>query len=260
MSTKKTDKSRPLERKVIEIKLAALKLSQEHFGVRHFGGAFSAAHILTALYKDVMNLDVDRFILSKGHSCSTWYPLLREAGYNPTIQGHPSRDPANGILATAGSLGHGLPIALGIAFAKKLKKEPGKVFVLMGDGECQEGSVYEAVSIAANLKLDNLVAIIDHNKIQGSGFVSPATVERLLNAVKGEWNAQTIDGHRFEEIIPALQTHTPGKPQLIVANTIKGRGVSFMEGNPVWHSKPINKEEYQHAVDELTAQLEIQKK
>lgn len=243
-----------LERRTVQAKIDALDFGQQFFGVRHYGGAFSSAHILTALYKVVLESD-DKFILSKGHSCATFYSLLRDLGYDPKIQGHPERDSANGIEITAGSLGHGLPIGLGMAFAKQFKREGGRVYVLMGDGECQEGTTYESVTLAERFKLKNLTAIIDNNRIQGSGFLIEPTVEQLKRLAVPGWDVLEIDGHNFREIIPALQ-ESGDRPRLIVAQTIKGYGVSFMEGQSVWHSKPAVGEDYQRARAELVSQLE----
>ena len=222
-------------------------------GGYHFGGAFSAMHLLVALY-DMVLTDEDRFILSKGHSCWTQYVLLRERGFNPKLEGHPSRDPENGIWCTTGSEGHGLPVGLGMALARKMQGRDGRIFVIMGDGECQEGTTWESMLTAASHKLDNVVAILDWNRIQGSGFVHDILpmpdIGKIADTIG--WAVTTIDGHDFEEILPALEKATPGKPHMIVANTVKGKGVSYMEDVPSWHARFPSKEELQQAYEELT--------
>ena len=158
-----------MELKEFEAKAKKLRRQVLEFGIErgeaHFGGSFSEIEILISLYDLVMKPE-DKFILSKGHACEPFYILLREKGYSPTISGHPDIDLKNGICCTTGSLGHGLPMGIGMAFAKKIKKHGGKIYVLVGDGECQEGTTWESALIAAHHKLDNLVLIVDHNKLQ----------------------------------------------------------------------------------------------
>jgi transketolase len=246
-----------LEEKVLDIKIRGLDFSRENPGVRHFGGAFSQAHILTALYKEVMNKD-DLFILSKGHTCATWYPLLQDNGYNPRILGHPQKDVNNGILMTMGSLGRGYNFASGLSFAKNFNNEQGRVYVLIGDGECQEGTFWEfLISQGRKFKPNNLIAIVDKNNIQGSvNEIIP--MEGLPSIAKTlDWYTDEVDGHNFDKLIPALRTGIEGKPTFIIANTIKGKGVSFMENNPIWHSKAPTEKEYNLARNELTNKLKL---
>ena len=219
------------------IRMEAFKLSKANGGY-HYGGSFSAAEILIALYDHVLT-DNDKFILSKGHSCWPYYVLLREKGFNPKLEAHPTLDESNGVHCTTGSLGHGLPTGLGMAWAKKLKNESGKVYVLMGDGECQEGTLWESLLIADHRNIDNIVAIIDNNKIQGSGFVKDILPINCLEVVAKEcgWKVLTINGHSNNEIKNALTHNNEGKPLMIIANTVKGKGVSFMENRPEWHAQ-----------------------
>lgn len=221
-------------------------------GGYHFGGSFSATEILIALY-DVILQEEDKFILSKGHACWPWYVLLRERGYTPQLGGHPSIDPANGIYCTTGSEGHGLPMGIGMAMARKFRRKPGRIYVLIGDGECQEGTTWESLLTASHHKLDNLTAIVDWNKIQGSGFVKdilPIDGLEKVAEVLG-WSVGQIDGHSYPEILDALQKTDEGKPRIIIAHTVKGKGVSYMEGMPQWHAKFPSPEQLQQAYKEL---------
>ncbi len=241
-----------LLRRVKEVGKETLRLGTTNGGY-HFGGSFSAMHLLVALY-DVVLTDEDRFILSKGHACWPQYVLLRERGYDPELSGHPSLDPENGIWCTTGSEGHGLPVGMGMAKARKMRGRGGRIFVLIGDGECQEGTMWEAMLTAANHRLDNVVAIVDWNRIQGSGFVRdilPLPDIGKIAEVIG-WEVTTIDGHDFAQILPALERETPGKPHMIVANTVKGKGVSYMEDKPGWHARFPSKDELQQAYEELS--------
>ncbi len=226
-----------------QVRRDAIKLAKANGGY-HWGGSFSCTEILIDLYDHILT-DDDIFILSKGHGCWCYYVLLREKGYNPKLEGHPSLDPQNGIYATTGSMGHGLPFGIGIALAKKLKKEKGRVFVLMGDGECQEGTTWESILIASKLKLDNLCVIIDYNKIQGSDFlIYHKTISSIYNtAVSNGWYAcfDFCKDSYLEE----------NKPKLNIKSTIKGEGVSFMENKPEWHSKWLTDELEQKALEEL---------
>ena len=153
-----------LEKKAKELRKKTLDLAVEK-GEGHLGGSFSEIEILISLYKEVLK-DEDKFILSKGHCCYPLYLLLKEKGLNPKTSPHPDIDIENGINCTTGSLGHGLPIGVGMAFARKIQKKSGRIYVLMGDGECQEGTTWESSLIASQHKLTNLTVIIDHNKLQ----------------------------------------------------------------------------------------------
>lgn len=234
-----------------QIRRDTIELSKKHGGY-HFGGSFSCIEIMITLYDNVLT-DNDKFILSKGHSCWGLYVLLREKGLNPKLEGHPVRDPANGIHSTTGSLGHGFPTAVGIAMAKKIKKEHGIVYVLMGDGECQEGTTWESMLIAAQHELDNLVVIIDWNKIQGSSFVTNILpIDKLGKiAEKIGWKVSKVDGHHCLDITTEAKQVWIGKPSMLIARTTKGKGVSFMENLPEWHAKWLSDEQEKIAMEEL---------
>lgn len=246
-----------------------------HFaGGGHMGAAFSMADIVSVLYfDDVLKFDAtnpeweerDKFILSKGHASYALYAVLAKAGYfaeeelksvcqvHSKFGGHPKMYDIPGVEASTGALGHGLSFAIGIAFANKADNKKSHVYVMLGDGECQEGSIWEGALSAPTLKLDNLTVIVDHNKLQAMD-----KLENIVNmkpfADKWEsfgWNVVEIDGHNYTEIKGALQTRKENKPTLIVANTIKGKGVSFMENVPIWHYRMPNERELQILMDEL---------
>lgn len=233
------------------IRRETIKLMYEH-GLQHYGGSLSCIEILIAMYDKVMTKD-DIFLMSKGHCCPPMYVLLREKGFNPEINHHPKFDPANGINMTSGSLGHGLGFGIGVALAKKIKGEPGRVFVLMGDGECQEGSTYESLLIHDKLYLDNLTVIIDHNLLQGSDFV-----HNMLPLNQDAITSAHVDGHDIDALILALYTyHSKEKypdnhTQYIFAETYKGYGVSFIKNQVGWHSKMLTEELYKQAIKELS--------
>ena len=219
----------------------------------HPGGSLSVIDILTALYYDVMNIDVanpkkedrDRFVLSKGHAAPALYAVLADKGYinkellgtlrqfGSPLQGHPDMKKVSGVEISTGSLGQGLSVANGMALASRLQNIPYRVYVAMGDGELQEGQVWEAAMTSAQYKLDNLTAFVDYNNLQIDGNVSDimdvASVEDKFKAFG--WNVLTIDGHNFQEILDAVEKakECKGKPTMIVANTVKGKGVDFME-------------------------------
>lgn len=235
-------------------------------GCGHPGGAFSCIDLLVALYFEIMNIDPknpsrkdrDRFILSKGHSSVALYTTLHLAGFidlktllsfrqdDSLLCGHPDASKVAGVEANTGSLGHGLSIGVGLALAGKMNNYFHRVFVLMGDGETQEGSIWEAAMSASHYKLDNLVGIIDRNKIQIDG---PTEKIMALEPYKNKWEAfgwraREINGHNLQEIIMALKAapFEKGKPSLIIANTVKGKGVSFMENTHEWHGKALKGE------------------
>ncbi len=241
----------------------------------HIGSSLSTIEILTALYFKCLNIspanpqkeDRDRFILSKGHGCPALYATLAQRGFfgkdvlekfavdGGALDQHPSYNLSWGIEVSTGSLGHGLSIGAGMAIAAKYDKVQYRIFVLLGDGECEEGSVWEAAIFAAHHKLDNLVVIIDYNKLQALGRIEEiAGLEPFTEKWRSfGWEAKEIDGHNFEEIINIFGK-TPfqkSRPNVIVAHTVKGKGISFMEGNFIWHSKCPNEEEYQKALKEL---------
>ena len=240
----------------------------------HPGGSLSETEIVTALYFHVMRHnpaspkweDRDRFILSKGHACPALYAALAEAGYFPVeelltfrrinsrIQGH-THIMTPGIEMSAGSLGQGLSFGIGAALAGRLDKKGYRVYVLLGDGECDEGQVWEAAMAAAHYKLDNITAIVDRNRIQNDRFTSQA-MEIEPFAAKWRafgWSVQEINGHSFRQIIHAVDQAQKVKerPSVIIAHTVKGKGVSFMENNPSFHGKPPTKEELDKALQEL---------
>lgn len=241
----------------------------------HVGTSFSAADLLAVLYDQVLHIDPsrpdwperDRFILSKGHGCAAVYAVLAERGFFPKewldtfyqdgshLFGHITHRGVPGVEASTGSLGHGLPIGCGMALAGKYDGRPNRVFVILGDGECDEGSTWEAALFAPHHKLDNLVAIVDYNKIQSFG-----TVKEVLDLepLGGKWQSfgwavREIDGHNFEQIEKALSSvpFEPGRPSCIVAHTIKGKGVSFMENKLAWHYQPPSDDELRQALLEL---------
>jgi transketolase len=243
----------------------------------HPGGSLSAADIVTALYFRVMRIDPtrpdwparDRFILSKGHACPVWYSALVERGYlarecigtlrclGSVLQGHPDMCKTSGVDFSAGSLGHGLSAGLGMALAGRLHGLDYRVWVVIGDGEAQEGSIWEAAMAAAAMKVDNLTAILDRNRIQNDDFVDKVLP---MGALADKWRAFgwhviEIDGHAMREVVAALEAsrHVKGQPTLILAQTVKGKGVSFMEDDPVWHGRAPTPEEAQRACAEIRA-------
>ena len=233
----------------------------------HFGGALSTVDILATLYFKVMNYNVnnptwenrDRFFLSKGHSVLGYYVTLAKVGFitddellrygqNETfLPGHPVINKEKGIEFTNGSLGMGLAVGIGNAIAAKKKNLSFKTYVLMGDGECNEGSVWEAIMAAPHFKLDNLTAIIDRNSLQqtgaGSDIMDIGDLREKFSSFG--WHAVEINGHDVTDIYMALSEDTDGKPKAIVAKTIKGKGFSFSEGNNAWHHAVMTKKLYE---------------
>lgn len=241
----------------------------------HIGCSFSMVEVLVALYFKILKIDPknpgdpdrDRFILSKGHGCPALYPVLAERGFfskevlkgfaidGGTLEQHPTHNIPWGIEASTGSIGHGLSVAAGMALAAKYDKRPSRVFVFLGDGELDEGSVWEAAMFSGHHKLDNLVAIVDRNQCQILGRTSEVLdLEPLAEKWRSfGWETKEIDGHNFEEIFSVLGNvpFQKGKPSCIIANTTKGKGVSFMENELRWHDKCPNEEEYKKAMEEL---------
>ena len=234
-----------------EIRRETLKLSKQHGGY-HYGGSFSIVEILIELYDNVLTAQ-DKFILSKGHACWAYYVLLREQGNRPKLEGHPSLDEENGVHFTTGSEGHGFPAAVGMALARKIAKAPGRIFVLIGDGECQEGTTWESLLMARQHKLDNLVVIVDFNRFQGADAVADTLSLDGLSEIADilGWSVVEIDGHRPKKIIAALNYTVRHKPLLIIAHTVKGKGVSYMENRCEWHAKYPNDQEMAQAYKEL---------
>lgn len=241
----------------------------------HVGSALSCIDIISVLYSDIMKHDPlnpkdenrDRFILSKGHACTSVYSVLAEFNYfdwallntyakeNSILMSHISSK-VPGVEFSTGSLGHGLPVSVGIAFALKKKNMNNKVFVLMSDGELNEGSNFEAIMLASKLKLDNLIAIVDCNKLQAMGYTKDIIdLEPIEDKFKVfNWDSMRIDGHNHEFLKNSLletSKQNNGKPKVIVADTIKGKGITFMENKLEWHYKSPNESEYIAAINEL---------
>ncbi|MFA5755219.1 MAG: transketolase [Candidatus Paceibacterota bacterium] len=242
---------RKLKEQAKKLRRDVLDLALEK-GDGHLGGSFSEIEILISLYQKILTRN-DKFILSKGHACYPLYIILREKGLQPKISGHPDIDITNGICCTTGSLGHGLPIAVGMALARKLMKKKGRIYVLLGDGEIQEGTTWEASLTAAHHKLNNLVVIIDKNNFQALEAVKNVVFLKNLKKVFQEigYYVVEINGHSFPAIIKNLKKKIFGKPLLIIANTTKGKGVSFMENDPKWHARQAILEEVKNAYKEL---------
>ncbi len=244
-------------------------------GAGHIGGEMSVTDLLTALYFHTMSVNPvspqdpgrDRLVLSKGHTALALYIVLSEKGFIPKeeistflkhgsrLNGHPNRVKVPGVETNTGPLGHGLPIAVGMAKAAKLNRADWRTFVITGDGEMQEGSNWEAIMAAAQFKLDNLTLIIDHNRLQqGARLADTNGLAPLSPKLESfGWAVEEIDGHNMEEICRALspETVTAGKPKCIVAHTNKGQGISFMSDNVAWHHKVPNAEQYKQAMAEL---------
>jgi transketolase len=216
----------------------------------HVAPAFSMVELLIAVY-DHMKPE-DKFILSKGHGCLSWYALLRQRGLNPDLQHHPDIDSKNGIEATTGSLGHGLPIGVGMAMARKKGGLKGHIYVLVGDGELQEGTTWECALLAAHHKLDNLVLIIDRNHLQALDRTEKIlSINNLWHKFSAfGWYPIQIDGHSFRDINYALKAKHK-RPKTIIAETIKGKGLPMAEGNPQWHNYLPQGEELKECVEYL---------
>ena len=241
----------------------------------HPGGSLSAAEILTYLYFEEMNVkpedpkwaDRDRFVLSKGHAAPVLYATLAHKGFFPVeelstlrklgshLQGHPDMKKVPGVDMSTGSLGTGISTAVGMALACKLDKKDNYIYTVLGDGEIQEGQVWEAAMSAAHYKLDNLIAFVDNNGLQIDGDIdlvlSPNPIDAKFAAFG--WHVQVIDGHDFQQIadaVAAAKAET-GKPSVIVAKTVKGKGVSYMENQAGWHGSAPNAEQVAQAMEEL---------
>ena len=242
----------------------------------HPGGSLGIAEILTYLYFEVMNVDPenpkmedrDRFVLSKGHTCPALYATLAHRGFFPVedlvtfrhtgayLQGHPDMKHIPGIDMSSGSLGQGISAACGMALSAKLSEKSYRVYTVLGDGESEEGQVWEAAMFAAHYGLNNLTAFIDFNGLQIDGDVTkvmnPTPLDEKFKAFG--WNVTVIDGHSFDEIANALEmAKKSDKPFAIIAKTVKGKGVSFMENKAEWHGSAPNKEQYEQAMQELEA-------
>ena len=265
-------KANAVRRHIIEMVYAA--------GSGHPGGSLSATDIIVALYFKLMNYDPenpkwedrDRFVLSKGHAAPALYATLAELGVFPVeelltlrkvgsrLQGHPDMRKLPGIEASTGSLGQGLSIANGMALAAKLDRKLYNVYVMLGDGEIEEGQVWEAAMFASHYKLDNLIAFLDRNRLQIDGETEQVmSIEPIADKWKAfGWEVREINGHDFKEIVDAVEwaKQVKGKPTMIIAHTVKVKGVSFMEGSVHFHGKPPNDEEYRIALQDLDAERE----
>jgi len=254
----------------------------KHAGGGHVGGPYSAADMLAALYFGVLNIrpdepdwpDRDRFVLSKGHSSIALYTMLALRGYFPVeelltfdsinsrLQGHPDMTVTPGIDMSSGSLGLGFAGALGIALGARAEGHDFTTFVMLGDGECNEGVVWEGAHVAARYSLDNIVAIVDHNKLQQFGW-SGETLEERITPYTGTqladrwrafgWEVMEVDGHDIPAVLETLEAGRAfgGGPVAVIAHTVKGKGVSYMEGDYTWHSKVPNDDEFALAMVEL---------
>jgi transketolase len=238
----------------------------------HIGASYSIVEILVTLYSKILKINSqnptdqnrDKFILSKAHGSCALYATLAESNFFPLdllkkyyvdggiLPGHLDKESVPGIEHSMGSLGHGLPFGVGLAYVNNLDQNEGKIYVLIGDGECNEGTIWESAMFAGHHKLNNLTVVIDYNKLQSFGHVD----EIMSLEPFGEkwnsfnWNVHEVDGHNFKQLIAAFNSES-SKPKVIIANTIKGKGVSFMENKLEWHYKSPDQEQYDDALNEL---------
>lgn len=260
-----------LQEKAKDIRLLMLDMIQKAGG-GHYGGSLSVVDILTTLYFDILNIDPkrpdwserDRFILSKGHAAAAFVPVLAEVGFfekeliytfnkfGSPFGMHTDRLLMPGCEMTCGSLGHGLSVAGGMALAAKHKGEKYRVFTLIGDGENMEGSIWEAAMVSAQYKLDNLVCIVDRNYLIMDGKTEDVMA---LEPLAGKWQAfgwacRTIDGHNISALLEAFDNipWETGKPNVLIASTIKGKGINFMEDDPLWHYGLLSETQYQETI------------
>ena len=273
------NKVKELSLRSAEIKLGALEAVYSAAS-GHPGGSLSISDLLAYLYFEEMNVkpedptwaDRDRLVLSKGHTAPGLYAALAAKGFLPKedlktlrqadsyLQGHPDMKHTPGVDMTSGSLGLGISAACGMALSGKLRNKDYRVYTILGDGECEEGQVWEAAMFAAHKKLDNLCAFIDFNGLQIDGFVTevvdPTPIDKKFEAFN--WNVIVIDGHNFDEIDAAVKAAKAckGKPTAVICKSVKGKGVSFMENNVKWHGSAPNKEQYEQAVAEINAYIQ----
>jgi transketolase len=269
------DEYKYLKLKAIDIRKNIMEMAFKGQATCHPGPAMSCADIITALYFKFMNINPkdpsweerDRFILSKGHSAPALYAALAEVGFfgkelfstlrgiGSILQGHPVYPKTPGVDMTSGSLGNGLSVGVGIALGLKIKAKKAKVFVIIGDGEMQEGLIWEAALFAPNARLGNLVVIADNNHFQSNGSTDQITpVEPIIDKWKAfGWHTMEMNGHDMNDIINKLEIACMYRelPSLIVAHTTKGKGISYMENNDDWHAKTPTKAEYNLALEEL---------
>ncbi len=248
------------KRKILEVSTIS--------GEGHISTAFSILDILWVLYDQILNVtpdkitdpERDRFVLSKGHSSIGLYVILAEKGFitketldtfakfDSSLGGHPDRTKIPGVETSTGSLGHGLPMAVGLALGMKIRKQRSRVFTIIGDGECNEGTVWESALLSAHHKLNNLYCIVDYNHSNDRSLVL-GDIRKKFESFN--WHTIEIDGHNHEEIFKALSYKSTDKPIVIIANTVKGKGVKSMEHNPEWHHKSPNPEELEALIKEL---------
>ncbi|NBI86091.1 transketolase [Lachnospiraceae bacterium] len=263
-----------LQKMTLNVRKEIIK-SLHSAGAGHPGGSLSAAELFTYLYFEELNVDPknpqkedrDRFVLSKGHTAPGLYAALAFRGFFPVedlmslrhtgsyLQGHPDMKQTPGVDMSTGSLGQGLSVAVGMALAAKMDHKDYRVYAMCGDGEIQEGQIWEAAMFAGYRKLDNLVVIVDNNRLQIDGYIedvcSPYPMDKKFEAF--HFHTINIDGHNFEEIAAAFEEAktVKGKPTVIIARTVKGQGVSFMEDEVSWHGKAPNDAEYEIAMKDL---------
>ena len=275
-----SEKIKMLKKTAAEVRLGILE-GVYNAGSGHPGGSLSAADVMTYLYFCEMNIDPqnpkmpnrDRFVLSKGHAAPLYYSVLANRGYFPKqdlatlrkldsyLQGHPDMKHTPGVDMSTGSLGLGISAACGMALAGKMGKYDYRVYTMIGDGESEEGQVWEAAMFAAHYKLDNLCALLDLNGLQIDGKITdvmdPTPHDEKFRAFG--WNVFTCDAHDFDSIEAAFneaKNANNGKPSVIISSSVKGKGVSFMENQCDWHGKAPSKEEYETAVSEIKAYME----
>lgn len=267
-----------LRKIAVGLRIEALKMIHRR-GQGHPGGALSAAEITAALYFHQLRIkpDVpdwenrDRFILSKGHASAILYPALARSGYFPVeelktwgaisgrLQGHPDRLKTPGVDMSAGCLGHGISIGAGLGLAARIKGLDFRTYVMIGDGECQAGVIWEGVMLAAKYKISNMITILDYNKVQLDGTIEEIMPLEPMKAkwVSFNWNVIEIDGHNMKEVLDSLDeacSYTKG-PTVIIAHTVKGKGVSFMEGKAEWHYRVPTTDELKLAMEELNVNV-----
>jgi len=272
-------------KKITELKLTAANVRKHILTGTHAaksghpGGSLSIADVLTLLYSEVMNVspetaksaDRDRFVLSKGHCAPALYGILAERGFFPAediktlrktgsyLQGHPDMKAIPGVDMSSGSLGQGISAANGMALAGKIDKKDYRVYTILGDGELEEGQVWEAAMYAAHYKLDNLTAFVDFNGLQIDGDIakvmSPLPIDKKFEAFG--WNVILCDAHDFNALLDAIEEakKVKEKPTVIILKSVKGKGVSFMENNAAWHGNAPNDEQFAQAMEEIEAEI-----
>ncbi|MCF1784104.1 transketolase [Lactobacillus mulieris] len=267
-----------LKKKAVQLRKRTWTLIYKHHN-GHTGSDLSCTDILVALYYDVMNQntnnfgkkDIDTYIQSKGHAVEIWYEILADLGYidqkdldkkystfNSPYIGHPTTE-VHGMAFHTGSLGHGLGLGVGVSLAAKMNRSQKHIYVLMGDGEQAEGSIWEAAMAAGNYSLDNLTAIIDHNDLQISGTTDSVMRSNPISDKYRAfgWDVQEVDGNNMEALINILnKANNTNKPRLIIANTVKGKGITVAENRADWHHKIPSPEEYEQGIKQLDAQME----